>query len=179
MLLTRLLSFSMVVSLGFILMVSLIINAALAALIDRLTKILPGTTVYFTYTINVILTFITTTVLFAIIFKVLPDARVKFKDIRAGAITTALLFMLGKFAIGFYLGHSMVSSTYGAAGSLVVILLWVYYSAIILYFGAAFTKNYAHEKGRRIYPNDYAVWIEYVETEKKGSLQQHESTIHT
>jgi membrane protein len=170
-LLTRLLSFSMIVSLGFILMVSLIVNAALAALVDRLTQIFPGITVYITYAINVILTFITTTVLFGIIFKVLPDARVKFKDIRAGAITTALLFMLGRFAIGFYLGHSKVSSTYGAAGSLVVILLWVYYSAIILYFGAAFTRAYVSRNGGHIYPNNYAVFVEQVEIENKGSLK--------
>jgi membrane protein len=170
-LLTRLLSFSMVVSLGFLLMVSLIVNAALAALVDRLTQIFPGITVYLTYAINVILTFITTAILFAVIFKVLPDARVKFKDIRAGAITTALLFMLGRFAIGFYLGQSKVSSTYGAAGSLVVILLWVYYSAIILYFGAAFTRAYVSRNGGHIYPNNYAVFIEQVEIENKGSLK--------
>src|SRR3954467_1651288 len=141
-LLTRLLSFSMVVSLGFILMVSLILNAAMDAIVDRLTQIFPGITLYITYAINIILTLITTSLLFAIIFKVLPDARIKFKDIKAGAITTAILFMLGRAGIGFYLGHSKVSSTYGAAGSLVIILLWVYYSAIILYFGAAFTRAY-------------------------------------
>jgi len=176
-LLTRLLSFSMIVSLGFILMVSLIVNAALAALVDRLTQIFPGITVYLTYAINVILTFITTTLLFAIIFKVLPDARVKFKDIRAGAIATALLFMLGRFAIGFYLGHSKVSSTYGAAGSLVVILLWVYYSAIILYFGAAFTHAYVSRNGGHIYPNNYAVFVEQVEVENKGSLKDQNTEV--
>ena len=80
--------------------------------------------------------------------------------------------MLGKFAISFYLGAKNIGNTYGAAGSIIVILLWVYYSAIILYFGAAFTKNYAIFKGRRIYPNDYAVWTEVIEKEKKGSLQE-------
>jgi membrane protein len=176
-LLTRLLSFSMIVSLGFILMVSLIVNAALAALVDKLTHIFPDITVYLTYAINVILTFITTAVLFAVIFKVLPDARVKFHDIRAGAITTALLFMLGRFAIGFYLGHSKVSSTYGAAGSLVVILLWVYYSAIILYFGAAFTRAYVSRNGGHIYPNNYAVFVEQVEVENKGSLKDQNTEV--
>ena len=176
-LLTRLLSFSMIVSLGFLLMVSLIVNAALAALVDRLTQIFPGITVYLTYAINVILTFIATAILFAVIFKVLPDARVKFKDIRAGAITTALLFMLGRFAIGFYLGQSKVSSTYGAAGSLVVILLWVYYSAIILYFGAAFTRAYVSRNGGHIYPNNYAVFVEQVEVENKGSLKDQSTEV--
>src|SRR6266542_2574792 len=169
-LLTRLLSFSMVVSMGFVLMVSLVVNAAMDALVDRLTHIFPGITLYLTYAINIILTF-TTTILFAIIFKVLPDARVRFKDIRAGAITTAILFMLGRAAIGFYLGHSKVSSTYGAAGSLVVILLWVYYSAIILYFGATFTKAYVSRNGGHIYPNQYAVFIENIEVENRGSLK--------
>src|SRR3954454_18695573 len=172
MLLTRLLSFSMVVSLGFILMVSLILNAAMDAIVDRLTQIFPGITLYITYAINIILTLITTSLLFAIIFKVLPDARIKFKDIKAGAITTAILFMLGRAGIGFYLGHSKVSSTYGAAGSLVIILLWVYYSAIILYFGAAFTRAYVARNGGHIYPNDYAVFVENIEVENKGSLRE-------
>jgi membrane protein len=171
-LLTRLISFSMIVSLGFILMVSLILNAAMDAIVDKLTQIFPGITVYLTYAINIILTLITTTLLFAIIFKVLPDAKIRFKDIKAGAFTTAILFMLGRAAIGFYLGHSKVSSTYGAAGSLVVILLWVYYSAIILYFGAAFTKAYVSRNGGHIYPNDYAVFVENIEVENKGSLRE-------
>lgn len=170
MVLTRLLSFSMIVTLGFILMVSLIINALMDALVDRLTHIFPSITVYVTYSLNIILTFITTSILFAVIFKVLPDAKVKFRDIRAGAITTALLFMLGRFAIGFYLGHSKVSSSYGAAGSLVVILLWVYYSAIILYFGAAFTRAYVARNGGHIYPNEYAVFVENIEVQNKHSL---------
>jgi membrane protein len=178
-LLTRLLSFSMVVSLGFILMVSLVVNAAMDALVDRLTQIFPSITVYLAYAINIALTFITTSILFAIIFKVLPDARVKFKDIRAGAFTTALLFMIGRAAIGFYLGHSKVSSTYGAAGSLVVILLWVYYSAIILYFGAAFTRAYVSRNGGHIYPNKYAVFVESIEVHNKNSLSEQKTEAKT
>jgi membrane protein len=177
-LLNRLLSFSIIVSVSFILLVSLLVSTVLDILSDRLTHIFPHITVYLAYAGNFLLTFIVTTFLFGAIFKILPDAKIKWRDILTGAITTALLFMLGKFGISFYLGTKNIGNTYGAAGSIVIVLVWVYYSAIILYFGAAFTKNYAHEKGRRIYPNDYAVWIEYVETEKKGSLQQHESTIH-
>lgn len=178
-LLTRLLSFSMIVSLGFVLMVSLVVNAAMDALVDRLTRIFPQITVYLAYAINVLLTFLTTSLLFAIIFKVLPDARVKFKDIKAGAITTAILFMIGRAAIGFYLGQSKVSSTYGAAGSLVVILLWVYYSAIILYFGAAFTRAYVSRNGGHIYPNEYAVFVENIEVENKGSLKDQNTVAKT
>ncbi|HYE54475.1 MAG TPA: YhjD/YihY/BrkB family envelope integrity protein, partial [Chitinophagaceae bacterium] len=90
-----------------------------------------------------------------------------------GAMVTAALFMLGRFAISVYIGSSDVGSTYGAAGSLVVLLLWVYYSSVILYFGAEFTKAYATKYGHQIHPNHYAVWIKQVEVEQEGgSLQQ-------
>ncbi|MCW3118826.1 MAG: ribonuclease [Chitinophagaceae bacterium] len=167
----RLLSFSMIVTLGFLLLVSLMISGLMDAFINRFTHSFPETEVILLYIFNLVLTFLITSFLFAIIFKVLPDARIKWKHIRIGAITTALLFMGGKFLIGYYLGHSKMSSAYGAAGSIIVILLWVYYSSIILYFGAAFTRVYAIHKGSHIYPNNYAVWIEQVEVESKQSLQ--------
>lgn len=175
MLVNRLLSFSIIVSVSFILLVSLMVNTVLDILSKRLIQIFPHVTVYLAYAANFLLTFIVTTFLFGIIFKILPDAKIKWRDVLTGAVTTALLFMLGKFGITFYLGTKNIGNTYGAAGSIIIVLLWVYYSAIILYFGAAFTKNYAHFKDRRIYPNDYAVWIEFVEKEKTGSLQQHTS----
>lgn len=168
----RLLSFSIVVSLGFLLLVSLIINGIMDLLIDRLTKSFPKTEVFVAYAGNLILTFFITSFLFGLIFKILPDARIKWKHVRAGAITTAILFMIGKFLIGLYLGQSKMSSAYGAAGSIIVILLWVYYSAIILYFGAVFTRIYALYTGSHIYPNNYAVWIEQVEVQSDTSLQQ-------
>ena len=162
-LLNRLLSFSIVIGLGFILLVSLLINAIIAAIMTRFTDIFPQTEVFTSYIINIALTFLTITSLFAIIFKVLPDAKVKWKDVWNGAFTTALLFMVGKFLIGYYLQHSNIGNTFGAAGSVIIILSWVYYSAIILYFGAAYTRANARIKGRRIYPNEYAVWIQTVE----------------
>ena len=168
----RLLSFSMIVTLGFLLLVSLIINGLMDVFIDHLTNKFPHTQVIFVYIFNLVFTFFITSFLFGIIFKILPDARIKWKDIRAGAIATALLFMAGRFVIGYYLGHSKMSSAYGAAGSIIVILLWVYYSAIILYFGAAFTRVYAVVRGSPIYPNNYAVWIEQVEVESKKPLDQ-------
>ena len=171
----RLLSFSIIVSLSFILLVSLMVNTVLDLISDRLTSLFPGVEVYTAYTINFLLTFLIITFLFGVIFKVLPDAKIKWKDVLTGALTTALLFMLGKFAITFYLGTRNIGNTYGAAGSIVIILLWVYYSAIILYFGAAFTKHYAQFRGRRIYPNNYAVWTEHIEKEKTGSLQEQTS----
>ena len=172
MLINRLLSFSLVISLGFLLLVSLLINGLMDLLITRLTVMFPELTVIAVYTVNVIITFGITALLFALIFKVLPDARIKWKHVRAGAITTAILFMLGKFLIGYYLGHSGLSSTYGTAGSVIVMLLWVYYSAMILYFGAVFTHVYAAHTGSRIYPTNYAVWVQEIEVESAESIQQ-------
>ena len=168
--LNRVLSFSMVVSIGFILLVSLIVNSVLDMLGQQLLKLFPEIAVYVAYGINLLITFVTISFLFAVIFKVLPDARIHWRDVITGAVTTAFLFMLGKFAIGYYLGKTHISSTYGAAGSVVIILLWVYYSAMILYFGACFTRAYAIRTGRNIFPNDYAVWIQEIELENKSSL---------
>jgi len=171
MLKTRLLSFSLIVSLGFIALVSLLINALVGLIMDRLQRFLPPETVYLGFIINVVLTLLAVGVLFAIIFKVLPDAKIKWRDVWVGAFATAILFMLGRFGIGLYLNKSHPGSTFGAAGSMIIILLWVYYSSIILYFGAAFTRNYAQTIGRHIYPNDYAVYVQQVEVESKDSLQ--------
>lgn len=168
----RLLSFSLVISLGFLLLVSLLINGLMDMLITRLTVMFPELTVIVVYAVNIIITFGITALLFAMIFKVLPDARIKWSHVRAGAFTTAILFMLGKFLIGYYLGHSKLSSTYGTAGSVIVMLLWVYYSAMILYFGAVFTHVYALHTGSRIYPNNYAVWVQEIEVESAASIQQ-------
>lgn len=169
-LLNRVLSFSIVISLGFILLVSLLVNALLAALMSRLSQLFPEGAVLTSYFVNIVITFLTTTFLFAIIFKVLPDAKIRWKDVLIGAITTATLFMFGRFVIGYYLQKTNTISAFGAAGSVIIILSWVYYSAIILYFGAAFTRENAKLKGREIYPNDYAVWIETIE--KNNQLQQ-------
>jgi len=171
MILNRLLSFSIIVSLGFLMLVSLIVNGAMDAFINRLTEVFPQTEVIVAYVFNLLLNFAVTTFLFGLIFKVLPDARIQWRHVRAGAIATAVLFMAGKFLIGYYLGHSRMSSAYGAAGSVIVILLWVYYSAIILYFGACFTRAFAIHTGSHIYPNQYAVWIEQVEVESTSTLQ--------
>ncbi len=172
MIINRLLSFSIIITLGFLLLVSLIVNAVMDAFINKLTTIFPHTEVFIAYVFNMVLSFAITSFLFGLIFKVLPDARIEWRHVRAGAFTTALLFMAGKFGISYYLGHNKLSSAYGAAGSVIVILLWVYYSATILYFGAVFTRVYAIHKGSRIYPNNYAVWIEQVEVESDKSVQE-------
>jgi len=173
MLINRLLSFSIVVSLGFLLLVSLVINGLLEALTGRLEMLFPDITLTIVYITNLVLTLLVTAFLFAIIFKVLPDAKIHWRDVLVGSVVTALLFMLSRFLISFYIGRSDISSAYGTAGSLVVLLLWVYFAAIILYFGAEFTKAYATEYGTLIRPSKYAVWIKHVEVEEgRRSLKQ-------
>ncbi|MVM38454.1 YihY family inner membrane protein [Spirosoma sp. HMF3257] len=162
----RLLSSSLVVSLGFLLLVSLIINGMVLALSSTLTRYLPGLGVYVISAINLLISTGVVTVLFGVIFKVLPDAKIAWKDVRGGAIFTALLFMLGRYLIGLYIETTSTSSTYGAAGSLIVILTWIYYTAAILYFGAEFTLAYANHFGIRIEPADYAVYVEQTERER-------------
>lgn len=175
MLLNRLLSFSVVVSLGFLLLVSLIITGLVEALSKRLVQIFPDLALFLIYVLNLFITFGVVTLLFAIIFKALPDAKIKWRDVITGAMVTAVLFMIGKFAITFYIGSSNVSTAYGTAGYLVILLLWIYYSPLILYFGAEFTKAYATTYGGLIQPNHYAVWVKQVEIEAgTGSLKQHE-----
>lgn len=155
----RLMSFSMIASVGFLLMVSLMVNTVMDIINARLLVYFPDITVYIFYIFNILLLFFTTTILFAVIFKTLPDGEIVWKDALIGSSFTSLFFMIGKFAIGFYLGSSTVATVYGAAGSVVIILVWVYYSAIILYFGAEFTKVYANSHGNKIIPNAYAVAI--------------------
>ncbi|MCU0323465.1 MAG: YihY/virulence factor BrkB family protein [Chitinophagaceae bacterium] len=171
-LVNRILSLSMILGLGFILMVSLIISTLMDVMMQRLLSMLPNISVWIAYGFNLGITLLITTFLFSIIFKFLPDAKIEWRDVRAGAFATAFLFMLGKFAIGYYMGKSNPAGVYGTAGSIVIILLWVYYSAIILYFGACFTKVYAQFTGREIYPTQYAVFIEQIEVQNKNSLQE-------
>jgi len=168
----RLMSFSMIGSVGFLLLVGLIVNSLVDILSNRLAEIFPKDLLYLFYVINILLVFGIITTLFTIIFKTLPDGKVALRDCIIGASFTSVLFMIGKFAIGFYLGSYNMASIYGAAGSIIIILVWVYYSAIILYFGAEFTKVYAYTHGKRIIPNRYSIQIhkEYniTEPEKKN-----------
>jgi len=173
----RFLSFSVIIGLGFLLLVSLSISALIDGFSNSLKTHFPDVAVVIFYIVNVIITLVITTLIFGAIFKVLPDAKIKWKDVIAGAIATAVLFMLAKFGISFYISKSNVGSTYGAAGSLVILLLWVYFSAMILYFGAEFTKAYAVEFGSDIYPDNYAVTTKTVEVETgKKTVQDKENT---
>ncbi|HET6996094.1 MAG TPA: YihY/virulence factor BrkB family protein [Chitinophagaceae bacterium] len=161
MIINRLLSFSMIAVLGFLLLVTLIANSVMDIFLQRFSARFPQIETVVIYIINLVLSFFIIACLVALIFKVLPDAKIKWRDVRPGVIITTMLFMGGKFLISFYLGRSRLTSTYGAAGSVIITVLWVYYSAIILFIGAIFTRLYImHKKGSRIYPNDYAVWVE-------------------
>jgi membrane protein len=170
----RFLSFSVVVSLGFLLLVSLAISTIIEGLSDKLKDRFPDAAVIIFYILDLVISFLVITALFAVIFKVLPDAKTKWKDILPGALASGILFMIGKFAISFYIGKSHVGTTYGAAGSLVVLLLWVYYSAMILYLGAEFAKAWISHRGLSIKPNDYAVALKKVEieTDKADGTQE-------
>ncbi|MEO6547415.1 MAG: YihY/virulence factor BrkB family protein [Ferruginibacter sp.] len=175
----RFLSFSVIVSLGFLLLVSLGVSTLIDGFSDHLRGFFPEVTIVVFYIINIAITLVVTSVIFGVIFKVLPDATIRWKDVMAGALTTAILFMLGKFAISFYISKSNVGTTYGAAGSLVILLLWVYYSSLILYFGAEFTKAYAVKYGNKIYPNHYAVTTKTVEVETGDASIQHKEDCST
>lgn len=170
MLINRLLSFSIIISFGFILLVSLIVNGAMDLLVDNFMQRFPDAAVIVAYLLNLVLSFFIIAIIFGLIFKILPDAKVEWKHVRVGAFTTAFFFLAGKFLISYYLGHSRITTAYGAAGTVIIVLLWVYYSSMILYFGAAFTREYAIEMGSRIYPSKYAVWVEQVEVPSNKPL---------
>ena len=147
----RLLSFALVVGIGFLLLVSLVLSAGLSALGKFMAGLLPAQAAIW-QGVNFVVSFGVITLLFAMIFKVLPDVKLAWRDVWIGATLTALLFNLGKLLVGLYLGRSSVTSAYGAAGSLVIVLLWVYYSAQILFFGAKFTQLYSKRHGSHLEP---------------------------
>jgi len=170
----RVLSFSLIVGLGFLLLVSLVLSALVEAFGRHLQSRFSSLSTVMIYIINLVVTIGLSGFIFAIVFKVLPDASIKWKDVIVGALVTTFLFLLGKFGISFYISKSNVGTTYGAAGSLVVLLLWIYYSSLILYFGAEFTQAYAIRLGEPIKPAKYAVAVEEIEAEK-GRIPLHET----
>jgi membrane protein len=162
----RILSFGMVLGIGFLLLVSLVISTVLSALVTYFGSLLPS--VSFLWQIfNFVISFVITTLLFGLIFKVLPDVRITWSDVLVGAIITSILFSIGRYLLGQYLGNSGFTSTYGAAGSVVVILAWVYYTAQILFFGAEFTQVYARRYGRRIVPDRHAMPLKNTNSGRK------------
>jgi len=164
---TRLLSFTMVLGIGFLLLVSLVISAGLSALQTWMSNTLPFSPAILQI-LNIVISLIVITAMFAVIYKVLPDVKIAWRDVMLGALVTAVLFTLGKALIGLYLGQSSIASSYGAAGSFVVLLLWIYYSAQLLLFGAEFTQVYATRYGSKIIPADNARFISAEDLVQQG-----------
>jgi membrane protein len=171
----RLLSLSMVVTVGFLLMVSLVVSTVLAAVGTFVGGWLPESVLLLNI-VNFLLSLIVITVLFALLFKYVPDVKMAWNDVWLGAAVTAVLFTIGKTAIGLYLGNAAVTSSYGAAGSLVVLLLWVYYSTQILFLGAEFTQVYANQFGSRVAPADNAVAVGEAARKEEGLERDPKST---
>lgn len=179
MLTNRLISFSLVVSLGFLLLVSLVINSLVVGLgsklaslisdtnIDKIIPVADETMALIIYILNNVITLAAVTTVFTIIYKVLPDVILKWKTAIIGALFTAVLFSLGKYGIGIYIEKGNPGSAFGAASSIIVILLWIYYTSIILYFGAEFTQAYAEKYEDGIRPSKYAVHTKITIVEKK------------
>ena len=151
----RLISFGLVLGFGFLLLTSLVVSAALAALHTYMGNAFPGEAVLWEG-LNVIVSLIVITLLFAMIYKVLPDVKLSWRDVWVGALVTAGLFTIGKFLLGLYIGTSAVGSTYGAAGSVIVVLVWVYYTSQIILLGAEFTREYVQQFGPRPPPEEFA-----------------------
>lgn len=158
----RLLSFGVIGSLGFILLVALGFSTLLDGISNQLTQTYTEISVVVFYVSNLIATLIITSLLFGAIFTILPDADITWKQVRVAAFTTTILFMFGKFLITFYISNSNISDVYGAAGSIVVLMVWVYYSSVILYLGATFAKCYAIKFAEPIKPSKYAEIVQYI-----------------
>ncbi|WP_200978823.1 YihY/virulence factor BrkB family protein [Echinicola sp. 20G] len=161
----RLLSFSMVASIGFVLIVSLVVDAMIVVFFNYVSQLFEGLSFYLASATNFIFTQGLMVLIFGLMYKILPDAKVKWRSVWLGAFVTMLLFALGKYLIGFYMGNSDVGGAYGTAGSLVIFLVWVYYSVIIFLFGAHITYYIAERTGRGIRPIKQAVKVEIKEIE--------------
>ena len=163
----RFLSFAMVGGVGFLLLVSLIVNTGLAAMVNYFSNLVPGVD-WIWQIANFAISFGVITFLFAIIYKFMPDVKINWSDVWVGSAITSLLFVIGKSLLGLYLGNGSFGSAYGAAGSLVVVLAWINYAAQIIFFGAEFTQVYASKYGSRIVPDENAMRVPEVDRAKQG-----------
>jgi membrane protein len=168
----RFLSFTMVLGAAFLLLVSLLLTTAIAAA-GLSADALPESLRWLAQVVNYAVSFVVVTALFAMIFKILPDVKMAWSDVWLGAAVTSVFFSIGKFAIGMYLGHSSMASSYGVAGSFVVLLVWTYYSAQILFFGAELTQVYANSYGSRIVPTENAVPLKESDRTSQGRPHEH------
>ncbi|MGV3638453.1 MAG: YihY/virulence factor BrkB family protein [Flavobacteriales bacterium] len=156
---TRLLSLALVGGFGFLLLVSLVLDTALVAFSERLTLWLSGFAAILVTVLNLLFSFGIITLVFAFLFKLLPDARVRWRNVWSGAVLTTLLFTLGKYLIGLYISYAKVGDAYGAAGAIIIILVWVYYSTVIMLFGAHFTHQHTLARSGGVAPSAHAVRI--------------------
>ncbi|PRY15054.1 membrane protein [Pontibacter ummariensis] len=177
-LLDRILSFGMILAVAIVLLLSLLANTLLVAIGDFLTARFSGWVIYVLHAANFLSAFLLMSFLFACIYKFLPDAKIRWRDVSIGAFVTSLLFVLFRGLIGFYLGKNDVGSVYGAAGSVVVILTWVFFTSQIIFFGAVFTFVYSRKYGYNIYPSDYAVRVIRQEVEVGNSAVNAEPGKH-
>jgi membrane protein len=166
----RVISFSMVASIGFVLLVSLVVDTLIVVFFDYLAKFLNSDNAWMLTITNFVFAQLLLVVIFGLMYKILPDAKVKWRDVWLGSFVTMLLFGLGKYLIGLYMGNSDLGSAYGTAGSLVIVLIWVYYSAIIFLFGAQVTYYIAKNSGGNITPIKQAVRVETMEVDRHGNL---------
>ncbi|HEX6042134.1 YihY/virulence factor BrkB family protein, partial [Longimicrobium sp.] len=165
----RLLSLGMILGVAFLLLVSLALSAMVSAMGGFAGRLIPGLSEPILFLFDTLITFVVITGLFGAIFKVLPDARIAWKDVWVGAVATAVLFTIGKFGLGFYLGRSNPGEAFGAAGSLALVLVWIYYSSMIVLFGAEFTQQWAVNRGSGIEPEEGArLMADEVGDPKKG-----------
>lgn len=162
----RLLSFALLLSIAFILIVSMVLNALISAFGDYLARFLPEVSLYLANALSMIVPFLITIFLFALIFRYLPDVQINWKDTLIGALVTSILFAFGRYGISFYIANSQAADLYDAAGSVMVIMLWVFYASIIFLFGGIFTSVYIEEKRGAIQPNTFAVRVRRQEVEE-------------
>ena len=172
----RILSLAMILGIGFLLLISMALTTFLSASTGRLGSAL-ALSEFLAHGLNFVVSFAVITFLFAAIFKFLPDANVQWRDVWVGAIGTAFLFTIGKYFLGLYLGRESTASAYGAAGSIIVVLMWFYYGSVILFFGAEFTQVYAKQTGSKIAPNKHAIAVTEEARAQQG-MPRHETASH-
>ncbi|WP_106829501.1 YihY/virulence factor BrkB family protein [Parabacteroides pacaensis] len=168
---TRLLSFSIILVFAFILLITFTITQLIGSLSDRFMASYPDVAESLVKIVGALINIGVTAIIFALLFKVLPDAKIKIKDVIVGAIVTTLLFLIGQWGISLYIGIANVGTVYGAAAFMAILVTWIYYSAIIIYIGAEFTEAWANKMGSKIFPDEYAVATETIEIHKNGPVK--------
>lgn len=176
MLRSRLIAFILISGMALFLFMVLLVSSFLEGFMQTLREKFPNFSVPLFYVFDILFLLFTVTLLFSFIYKILPDAHIRWKDVIVGALFASVLFMIGKFGFSFYISNSKIGTSFGSAGSFVVLLMWIYYSATILYFGAEFTKAYALKFGEEIAPKNFAVTVKVIQVETNESVQQNEKS---